>query len=314
VVHKKFYFSRTIRPTMTAVVGILNQQAAAIAADSAVTVTGANGRKIFNQANKVFTLSKIHPVGVMIYNSASLMGVPWETIIKIYRTELGSTSHNSLEDYCQHFIEFLHERKFFVSEEDQLYYYEGFFYNLLREVIKEVLSQNRELHSLPNMEMANAFFEKLSEFLSSNIKSIQENHQECVDFKRVPKRQLLDFLKPSIEKAIAKNFTELQISLNQKHTKLLEEFFITLIKYQGTINSFTGLIFTGFGNLDIYPKLIPLNISLAVKDRLKYFVDESQKAIISQRFNSAIRPFAQTDVIDTILSGVAPHLEATFLG
>src|SRR5690606_14464300 len=40
----------------------------------------------------------------------------------------------------------------------------------------------------------------------------------------------------------------------------------------------------------------------------------SQKAIISQRFNSAIRPFAQTDVIDTILSGVAPHLEATFLG
>jgi ATP-dependent protease HslVU (ClpYQ) peptidase subunit len=38
---------------MTAVVGILNKQAVAIAADSAVTIGGANGRKIFNRANKV---------------------------------------------------------------------------------------------------------------------------------------------------------------------------------------------------------------------------------------------------------------------
>ena len=49
---------------MTAVVGILNKQAVAIAADSAVTVTGANGRKIFNRANKVFALSKLHPSGI----------------------------------------------------------------------------------------------------------------------------------------------------------------------------------------------------------------------------------------------------------
>ena len=73
---------------MTAVVGILNKQAVAIAADSAVTISGSNGRKIFNQANKVFTLSKFHPVGIMIYNSASFMGTPWETIIKIYRKNL----------------------------------------------------------------------------------------------------------------------------------------------------------------------------------------------------------------------------------
>jgi hypothetical protein len=70
---------------MTAVVGILNKKAVAIAADSAVTLH--NG-KIFNKANKIFTLSKYHPVGIMIHNVDSLMGTPWETIIKIYRQQL----------------------------------------------------------------------------------------------------------------------------------------------------------------------------------------------------------------------------------
>ena len=37
---------------MTAVIGIINKSAAAIATDSAVTVTGPIGPKIFNRANK----------------------------------------------------------------------------------------------------------------------------------------------------------------------------------------------------------------------------------------------------------------------
>jgi hypothetical protein len=85
---------------MTAVVGILNKQAVAIAADSAVTISGANGRKIFNKANKVFTLSKYHPVGVMIYNSASFMETPWETVIKMYRRQLTRRTDCLSPEFC----------------------------------------------------------------------------------------------------------------------------------------------------------------------------------------------------------------------
>ena len=68
---------------MTAVIGIINKQAAAIAADSAVTVSGPNGSKVFNRANKIFRISKRFPVGLMIYNYGEFMGTPWETIIKL---------------------------------------------------------------------------------------------------------------------------------------------------------------------------------------------------------------------------------------
>jgi hypothetical protein len=57
---------------MSAVVGILNTQAIAIAADSAVSING----KIYNRALKIFTLSKFQPVGIMIYSSATFMQTP----------------------------------------------------------------------------------------------------------------------------------------------------------------------------------------------------------------------------------------------
>src|SRR2546425_796537 len=96
---------------MTAVVGILNRQAVAIAADSAVTVNG----KTTNSALKMFTLSKYHPIGVMIFSSASFMGIPWETIIKMYRKQLGENSLPTVKAYQEDFIKYLHEQSFFVD-------------------------------------------------------------------------------------------------------------------------------------------------------------------------------------------------------
>ena len=51
---------------MTAIVAVLNKHAVAIAADSAVTM--GDTHKVVNSANKIFTLSKYHPVAVMTYN------------------------------------------------------------------------------------------------------------------------------------------------------------------------------------------------------------------------------------------------------
>jgi hypothetical protein len=81
---------------MTAEIAIMNKTAVALAADSAVTFSGDEGYKIFNTVNKLFALSKYHPVGIMVFGNAEFMGVPWETVIKIYRAKLGKTKFLSL--------------------------------------------------------------------------------------------------------------------------------------------------------------------------------------------------------------------------
>ena len=58
---------------MTAIVGILNKRAVAVATDSAVTIDCQSGHKVLNSARKLFQLSKKEPVGIMIYSSANFM-------------------------------------------------------------------------------------------------------------------------------------------------------------------------------------------------------------------------------------------------
>jgi ATP-dependent protease HslVU (ClpYQ) peptidase subunit len=68
---------------MTCEVAVMNKRGVALAADSAVTL--GEGEKIFHTAEKLFQLSGAAPIGVMTCGSADIMGVPWETVIKLYR-------------------------------------------------------------------------------------------------------------------------------------------------------------------------------------------------------------------------------------
>jgi hypothetical protein len=97
---------------VTAEVAILNKSAVALAADSAVTAEidsaeGEHKEKIYNTVNKLFALCRRRPVGIMVYGSSDFMGVPWESIIKIYRDKYPTLSKPRLRDYANHFIRFL---------------------------------------------------------------------------------------------------------------------------------------------------------------------------------------------------------------
>ncbi len=92
---------------MTAEIAILNKSAVALAADSKVTVSSGGQEKTYDTVNKLFTLSRVHPVGVMIYGNADFMGFPWETIIKEYRKSKGTLSESKIADWGSDFLEFL---------------------------------------------------------------------------------------------------------------------------------------------------------------------------------------------------------------
>lgn len=109
------WFSLLIRggPHMTAEVAVLNEQAVALATDSAVSV---GSGKIYTSANKLFTLSKYSPVGIMIFNNARHMSIPLETIIKEFRTELGTTRYNSLPEYTKALEGFLRDQNNYLFD------------------------------------------------------------------------------------------------------------------------------------------------------------------------------------------------------
>jgi hypothetical protein len=298
---------------MTAVLGILNKQAVAIAADSAVTIGDPINHKIFNRANKIFTLSKFHPVGVMIYNSANFMGTPWETIIKIYRKQLGDKSFSTVKLYQEDFISYLKSRNFFTVENDQKGFLYGFAHTLVGTIIKEVALANRLLIETPTDENKNQFLTILEE--KTDLYNEQFNNQAifCDDFIDFKFADFEDYANQLFDELIIQNFTANGYIVNDSLRLKLKQLIFVYLKTKENFTSFSGLIFTGFGEDEIYPSLVPLNISLALQSRLRCYVEESSEAYITNENSGAIRPFAQTDVINTILTGIDPTLDNIYL-
>lgn len=131
---------------MTAIVGIINRNGVAIAADSAAThtVSADNKKKITNHANKIFEMSKYKPVGVAICGTLSFMGMPWEDIFKMYRQQLGKNSFPQLTDYFNDFIRFVRTTilpKFEDDQKGQLAYLVNSFKNEVNNAVREDLKK-----------------------------------------------------------------------------------------------------------------------------------------------------------------------------
>ena len=106
---------------MTAEVAILNRNAVAIAADSAATVSRSDGDraeesnepatapKVYNTANKLFALSHAEPVAVMVYDGGEFAGIPWDTVVKLYRRDLHKSSFGTVDEYADRFSTFLEQ-------------------------------------------------------------------------------------------------------------------------------------------------------------------------------------------------------------
>jgi hypothetical protein len=96
---------------MTSEVALLNRSAVALAADSATTVSYWEKdhfeTRYFKGTNKIFQLSAAHPVGIMIYAAAHLQGAPWDVLIKSYREQLGSKSHDELPAYATDLFDYI---------------------------------------------------------------------------------------------------------------------------------------------------------------------------------------------------------------
>ena len=299
---------------MTAVVGILNKQAVALAADSAVTIGGTNGRKIFNKANKVFTLSKQHPVGIMIYNAASFMATPWETIIKVYRKELDSKSFSTLKEYEQDFILFLRSKNFYADGAVQVTFLENFSLEIINYVVNNVVDKNRGLIESPSPESRAQFLVQLESEVDTLTQSWNiPTTQICDEFADYTFEMFSAYSSETFSQIRTIRFVANGITVPDELLVKMQQCVYSILRAKEDVTGYTGLIFCGFGEDEIYPQLIPINISIVVDNRLRFYINELRSASISNNNNAAVCPFAQTDVIDTILSVIDPLLDNIYL-
>ncbi len=301
---------------MTAIVGVLNSHGIAIAADSAVTVTGNKVKKVYNRSNKVFTLSKIHPVGIAIYSSADFMGIPLETIIKLYRKKLKDSSFNTVEEYKTDFLQFLKTQIAYVSPElkwDRFYTFCSESYIAIKDkIIGNLEGRAAELAALADAALDAAYDVQVSAEINAysaivnGLSKADYINTTLADFTAFYNDQLTTIVN-FIQEEVQKKYPTL--TLKQEHISGIQNVMFSLINVEFLFENHSGLVFFGFGEEEIYPSTAQVLVGTTITDILRARHYEAIK-IIPGVHNSNILPFAQGDVTTTVLTGVDPNYKS----
>lgn len=292
---------------MTAVIGIMNKNGIALAADSAVTVTGGNQKKIYNTANKLFALSKYNPVAIMVYDSSTFQSTPWETIIKLYRKNLGENNFDTIKDYKDDFVKYLKDNDFFSPPKNQLHNLKQFIYWNLNITKDEIVSKMTPNQTDP--QIIAEFQTKLLEKATANIATYDGTGRVIPEFVDYTLENFKTYFKDSLKDVTDIIFEGIEIT-EPIENALLEQYYLHL-RSPSFIGLKTGVVFAGFGEKEIYPSISSILIADVVDNRLR--IDEGYSDKISNENNGSIAPFAQTDVINMFIKGIDPQLDKTYL-
>jgi hypothetical protein len=286
---------------MTAEVAILNTKGIGLAADSAVTL-GAGGGKVYNTADKLFALSKYHPVGIMIYNSARIMGIEWETIIKNYRDFLGKKSFDKLSDYAGDFINFLAKFPYFTHEK-MIEYLESMCFDIFSHILTWFLDDlHIEFDGKENIELA-----RIDAVFNTSLKNIKEKMKKAEDEKVIKvDSEFVDSNMETINKMLETVFEDYKLSKKQiaEVTGILK---LVFQKCAGWIDNYTGIVITGYGEREIFPAICDFKVSGKLGDSLIYYEYDSDQ--VGTDHTASIRPFAQTEMVHQFARGISPDFK-----
>ena len=299
---------------MTAIVGILNRNGAALAADSAATHTlsADNKKKITNHANKVFELSKYHPVGVAICANLAFMGLPWEDIFKLYRANLEKGSFAHLEDYVQNFMLFVSSSILPNFTNEQEGHLKLLLSNLKNDLIKIasdiLIEQGVDEKAITNEQLFPVICDKLREYsvYYSTDKMTERTHLGDYSLE-----SLKAYAQQSIDSILSDLCADEHCPEDFK-SMFTNTFYRTLLSKDHLYLSKTEIVFWGYGEDDLFPQCHSILVSAAIDGKVKW-TDNCILSVSNAPNSSAwIIPFAQTDVSNTVVCGVDQTLRDEF--
>ena len=303
---------------MTAEIAILNLQAVALAADSAVTANPGGNQKIYSSANKLFALSETAPVGILVYGNASFMSIPWETIVKEYRCFLGGKTFAKLHEYAGDFCEFLAgEVGDRISDQQQIDY--------IRHLAEQIFSEIRhEVQRRMDKTIAQAI-EESGRFEIEEVGQLEiELTEEVVNeyHSRAKEADLIEGAPDGLEKTVRESLrTHLralreavfgQLYFRRGLPRKLNYIALKAIcGYFDEVKGFppsgltSGVVVSGFGDRDIFPAITEVLVEGMVQGNIKARVIKQLE--LSHDSQSMIVPFAQTDMVHQFMEGIAPY-------
>ena len=285
---------------MSAGICIMNRNAIAMAADSAVTI--GDHIAIHNSANKLFSLSKVSPVGAIIYANSDFLGVPIEIIIKEYKKYIGTKSYSTLEEYFNVFISYLesniHLYRLDLNEEIYVT-------NVFASLISILLANYTDLYNDKVKEKSESLSNK--DKINIAIKALNATKQYIDSQKTNTDISFVEYIKQKY-KPLFNQILKKEEKFNWLTDELVEDlsnYACNIFDKQYDRSAYVGLAIAGYGDNEIYPSLIHVHLYGYLNGKIRYSIIE--RISITEQSPSSVIPLAQVDVMQTFLFGINDH-------
>lgn len=292
----------------------MNKSAVALAADSAMTVAGKNRQKIYNSANKLFSLSTECPVGIMIYGNAEINRVPWETVIKIYKNKFFTPKQGSLEDYANDFIDFLNntDGELYTSmfpEEQQKFSFGLLVFRVFSEIAKGIVKSGKSLGE----EQTGVDTTITDEITKATVKKYLDNFGSLPD---------LDDMTETFGQEVVEKYSEIiefckdeifkDYNLSEELNSQLKDICVKIV-YKDIFIEPSGIVIAGFGEKDVFPSYVNFRMDAVLNNKLKY-KKSNYIGIDHIAERSHLMPFAQSNTVSTFVVGIDPTYQEVIRG
>lgn len=307
---------------MTSEVVLMNRQAVAMAADSAVTISGDRYLKTYQSVDKLFPLVDGQPVAVMIYNNAEIMSTPWETVISLYREQARGRPLETVSAYAEDFMEFLSGNPDLFPAEHQ----DTEFFKVVA-VVYTVIAEEFD-HQLRKFQQSNSgsVREHISSIFEFVVGQLHTDYQRCPDdspradlscFPQGMGEQVrrrygaeIDQLIDSLIHSLRNDYPGLTVS-DGTRTRL-REIAVFAVTKDAFFEHYTGVVFAGFGAREKFPSMRSYLSSSVILGILKRKRD--READIGSDSGPVFQPFAQDRMIRTFLTGMDQYLRMFLYG
>ena len=301
---------------MTSEVVLMNRQAVAMAADSAVTISGDRYLKTYQSVDKLFPLVEGQPVAVMIYNNAEIMSTPWETVISLYREQSRGRPLETVAAYAEDFMEFLSGNPdLFPADHQDTEFFKmvAVVYTVIAEEFDYQVEQFRQSNSGRTTDHVSAIFEYVVGQVHADYQRYPDDSPRS-DLPCFPdgmgeqvRRRYggeIDQLLESLLASLRNEYAGLQVTEGTKAK--LREIGSYAVTKDAFFEHYTGVVFAGFGSREKFPSMRSYLTSSVVLGILKRKRDRA--ADINADSGPVFQPFAQDRMIRTFLTGMDQHL------
>ncbi len=279
---------------------VMNKTGIALAADSVISEYSDRGhKKRGNTGSQLFSISDVQPVGVMVYNNASLLGIPWETIITVFRESLGDTCFPRLEEYGFALINFLKQHNTMFPIKAQQRYFLLNFQSVCIQVKNEV-----ELLCASSLVDDQRKATLCAEIVQQQLLKLS-NLDDAEGLSEQQANEFVSELPEEISAVVSKVFEPWpleQESIDQ--LKQIAKLLVYKLDCENEMNS--GLVIAGFGQQEFFPVMQTLVVTGKYCDVFKWKVSGGER--IDNTNQALIKAFPDNRVVSGFLTGRYPEL------